>query len=444
MLLTFALLITVPLALSPIRTHMPLRHIAAICLTVCALAAAAQEAPRNFAIDAQLRTRAEYDNGVYTPRAKHESAVIGAGERTRLSLDYRQDRMQLHAAAQHTGMWGQGGLDGTAEQVTLSEAWARIAMGRHAFVQVGRQVLSYDDERLLGASDWSQTGASHDALRVGYEGGATRVHAILAQNRSREHTRMAYYAGAMPYKSMQALWLHHAFGSLPLHASLMAINLGREGGSVLAPHTRYMQTWGTHLGYNSTDWDAHLAAYVQTGRNTLNVSTNAFMVSAGGTYRLNATTSLRASYDYMSGNDGRNINEHAFDPLYGTSHRFFGAMDYFRGRVECGLQDVHIGTTATVHRLTPEWQLALPVSVSLDYHYILAAESYAGISRGLGHEIDLQFSCSPATDITISGGYSTMLGLRSLDAVCGGSHTSWQDWAWLQLNISPRLFFTQW
>ena len=26
----------------------------------------------------------------------------------------------------------------------------------------------------------------------------------------------------------------------------------------------------------------------------------------------------------------------------------------------------------------------------------------------------------------------------------GGNHKSWQDWAWVTLNINPRIFSTKW
>jgi hypothetical protein len=31
-----------------------------------------------------------------------------------------------------------------------------------------------------------------------------------------------------------------------------------------------------------------------------------------------------------------------------------------------------------------------------------------------------------------------------MDIVAGGSHKKFQDWAWLQLNINPRIFATKW
>ena len=42
------------------------------------------------------------------------------------------------------------------------------------------------------------------------------------------------------------------------------------------------------------------------------------------------------------------------------------------------------------------------------------------------------------TDLRLEGTTVTM------DAVVGGNHKSWQDWAWMSLNINPRIFTTIW
>ena len=47
-------------------------------------------------------------------------------------------------------------------------------------------------------------------------------------------------------------------------------------------------------------------------------------------------------------------------------------------------------------------------------------------------------------DVTLSAGYSTMIGTEVMDNVKGGSHDAWQDWAWIQLNINPRVLFVKW
>lgn len=53
------------------------------------------------------------------------------------------------------------------------------------------------------------------------------------------------------------------------------------------------------------------------------------MVSATAAYAFNKTWGAVVGFDYLSGDKGGGDKFKAFDPLYGTHHKFYGAMDYF-------------------------------------------------------------------------------------------------------------------
>ena len=169
-------------------------------------------------------------------------------------------------------------------------------------------------------------------------------------------------------------------------------------------------------------------------------NTGAFMASASVGYTFLPAFKLTLGYDYLSGNDGRNTNEHAFTTLFGTQHKFYGAMDYFYStplaiQLNPGLQDAH----ATI-----ESQMGKAVNLQLTYHYFMTAEKLKNLDTNIGHEADLQLTLRLAKDATLSAGYSVMMGTSTLDTMKGGNHKSWQDWAWLSLNVSPRIFSTKW
>lgn len=396
----------------------------------------AQEERSQFAIDAQLRTRGECNNGAIFPRVANESAAYFANERARLSMTYTSAGLELKLSAQHTGVWGQDDIKSRNGRVAMNEAWARLNLGSEFFAQVGRQQLAYDDERLLGSLDWNVAGNWHDALRLGYVHNQMTAHAVLALNQSAENMRSRYLAsGSMPYKLMAMLWWHQDFDVQPVGVSLMAMNLGIEAGTTNQGKTRHMQTFGTHVTYHPEDLEVMASFYVQTGKERTNKSVAAFMGSLRGSYAFHPNWSVRAGYDYLSGNDGRNVNQHAFNPLYGTHHKFYGAMDYFTGLVDCGLQDIQFGGTTQVLR---------PVSISLDYHALFSAESYKGNGKMLGHELDLQASMTLQKDVTVRAGYSRLFGTSTMDALKGGDHRERQDWLWVQLNVNPCIFLSIW
>ena len=66
---------------------------------------AQQQKENLFTIDAQIRTRGEYRNGVLNPRPEGEEPTFFVNERARLSLGYQRDRLQMRLSAQHVGVW---------------------------------------------------------------------------------------------------------------------------------------------------------------------------------------------------------------------------------------------------------------------------------------------------------------------------------------------------
>jgi len=413
----------------------PYRHIALFLFTLLTVNATAQE-ENQFAVDAQLRTRGEINNGALYPRATKEGASYFANERARLSLHYTRARLQLKVSAQHTGVWGQDDIKSRNGRVAMNEAWVRLNLWDGLSAQVGRQQLSYDDERLLGTLDWNVAGNWHDAAKLIYEHKHMQAHAVITLNQSAENVRGHFQsAGGMPYKALAMLWWHQDFDVQPVGISLLAMNLSLEAGAQGTAKTKHMQTWGTHITYHPGGYNAAASFYFQTGEEKSGKSVSAFMGSLSGDYTINTDWTVRAGYDYLSGNDGRNINQHAFNPLYGTHHKFYGAMDYFTGLVDCGLQDIHLGGTTHLTR---------PVTLSLDYHALLTAEPIGQRSKMLGHELDLHASMPLQKDVTVTAGYSRMFGTSTMDAFLGGNHSLRQDWLWLQLNVNPRILFTKW
>lgn len=417
----------------------------------CSFPIVAQDGKNEFTIDAQLRERAEYRNGVLSPRFEGESPAFFINSRARFSLGYQRERLQMKLSAQHVGVWGQDPQIDKQGRFILNEAWAKLDLGKGAFAQVGRQPLVYDDERLLGGLDWNVAGRYHDALKLGYENKLHRLHLILAFNQNEEKSAGTFYApGGQPYKTMQTLWYNGKWAK-NFNVSLSFINLGAEtgvAGSSLEEEkgeTSYMQTTGTFLTYTPGKWTLNGSAYYQFGKRKIapgatetgNVS--AYMLGLKAGYQIDPVWNVTVLTDYLSG-DPQSNKITTFDPLYGTHHKFYGAMDYFYASAyNKGLWDKQIGVD---FKPTKEW------AVSLNYHHfsstydVTAANGDKG--KSLGSEIDMQVDYVLMKDVKLTAGYSTMLGSKYMDAVKGGNHKSWQDWGWLSVNINPRILFTKW
>ncbi|WP_300704327.1 alginate export family protein [Bacteroides sp.] len=401
------------------------------------------EKENEFTMSMQIRPRAEYRNGALFPRNEGDEAASFINNRARLSMEYKRSDLSMKISAQHVGVWGQDPQIDTNGRFIMNEAWAKLNFGTGFFAQLGRQTLSYDDERILGGLDWNVAGRYHDALKLGYANEANQLHLILAFNQNTEKKKGGtyYYDGAQPYKNMQTLWYHYTADELPLNASLLFLNLGLETGDAATEtsHTRYLQTFGTYITYKPQSWDMQGAFYYQTGKNKSAQSVSAFMASVKAAYALDKQWSVSLGYDYLSGNNGKGDKFKAFDPLYGTHHKFYGAMDYFYASawqgVAPGLQDAQLGVN---------FKTSQKVSMQLNYHYFATAAKLDDVKKGLGSEVDYQLDWNVMKDVKLSAGYSFMLGTKSMDIVKGGDHKRWQDWGWVSLNINPRILFVKW
>lgn len=401
------------------------------------------EKENEFTMSMQIRPRAEYRNGALFPRNEGDEAASFINNRARLSMEYKRSDLSMKISAQHVGVWGQDPQIDTNGRFIMNEAWAKLNFGTGFFAQLGRQTLSYDDERILGGLDWNVAGRYHDALKLGYANEANQLHLILAFNQNGEKKKGGtyYYDGAQPYKNMQTLWYHYTAEELPLDASLLFLNLGLETGDAATEtsHTRYLQTFGTYITYKPQSWDMQGAFYYQTGKNKSAKSVSAFMASVKAAYAIDKQWSVSLGYDYLSGNNGKGDKFKAFDPLYGTHHKFYGAMDYFYASawqgVAPGLQDAQLGVN---------FKTSKKVSMQLNYHYFATAAKLDDVKKGLGSEVDYQLDWNVMKDVKLSAGYSFMLGTKSMDIVKGGDHKRWQDWGWVSVNINPRILFVKW
>lgn len=388
-------------------------------------------------------------------------------ERTRLNIDYRRafhtdgepqgssTQLEARVSAQHKGIWGQNGQG----SFNFYEAWAKLSLRNGMFAQVGRQALSYDDERIIGPNDWAMAALSHDVLRLGYEGHGHKAHAILAYNQNAENTTGGtYYAnGSQPYKTMHTLWYHYDVPKIYLGASILFMNIGLQGGlkggeGDDVPRTRYQQLIGGYLSFKPRRLSVEASYYHQLGRNEHNTKINAWMASVSSQYSFNNHVSVLAGYDYLSGDPhfavpGKGqigMSRHSvikgFNPVYGSHHKFYGMMDFFYVSTYLngftpGLQNLYAGA-----EYSPIKQLNLKVR----YHYMATATKLEDIDKSLGHDVDLEASYQLMKDARISVGFSYMDGTETMERLKRSDEGNNLKWGWFSLTISPRIFTTKW
>jgi hypothetical protein len=386
---------------------------------------------------------------VLYPRHENETPTGFITNRSRINMGYVGERLSIGLGAQHVGVWGQDAQIDKNGRFILNEAWATIDMGYGFFAKLGRQSLVYDDERILGSLDWNVAGRFHDALKLGYENTGSKLHLIVAFNQNDEKVigGTYYTPGAQPYKNMQTLWYQYVANS-KYTISFLAMNIGQEGGNSaeMKSDTKYLQTLGTNIAYKPGNFQLYGIFYYQLGKTVTNEKVSAFMWALSTSYQINLAWKITVSSDYLSGNEaGKDTDKYkAFNPLYGTHHKFYGTMDYFYASpfsagLNPGLWDNQVGVSLKV---------SSKVTLLLNYHYFLTTTDVMvgdkKQDKGLGSELDFQVNWNIMKDVSLSAGYSTMFASDAMEAVKGGSPGSWQDWGWLSLNINPKVFISKW
>lgn len=376
-------------------------------------------------------------------------------QRSRIAINYKRTNLEAKVTAQHSGVWGQKGKG----NFNLYEAWAKLSTNFGLFAQIGRQALSYDDERIIGPNDWAMAALSHDVFRGGYEGHGHKAHIILAYNQNAENTYGGTYYkdGDQPYKTMHTIWYHYDVPKFPLGASLLFMNIGMQGGKKEGtyseePHTRFQQLLGGYISFNPGKLKAEASYYRQMGRNEDNLKIDAWMVSTKAQYQFSQQISAFVGYDYLSGDKYfavpgkgmiglvRHETIKGFNPVYGSHHKFYGMMDFFYVSTYLngftpGLQNLYAGASYSPIR---------KLNMKMSYHYMATTTHLDAINSTLGHNIDFEASYQVMKDANFSLGYSFMTGTESMKKLKRADSRDNLSWAWFSLNISPRLFSTKW
>lgn len=410
-----------------------------------------------FTIDAQLMSRGEIRKGGLPSETseKNENKANFVIGRTRLSAEYQRQALTVRSTLQHQALWGME-EDGT---LSVYEAWAQMKAKNGLFARVGRQLLTYDDQRILGNDDWSMVAMAHDGLKFGYDGHSHQVHAFLAYNQNAKNVNGGtfYTNGAQIYKTMQMAWYHCDVPKVPLGISLILMNIGMQSGTDEDYKTVNQQLMGGYLSYSPKNLKVEAACYHQTGKACLNYNytkslpINSWMASVKAAYTFSSLVTAYAGYDYLSGDKefllpGKGhagLVQHteitAFTSAFGSLHKFYGAMDFFYvsayySTFSPGLQNVYGGVEAKPMK---------NLSVDASYHYLSTSVNVPEHERTLGHELEFTASYQVMKDVSLSLGYSFMKGSSTMEALKRTTNKRSLQWAWLMVNVSPRIFSTK-
>lgn len=374
-----------------------------------------------FKLEGEIRTRMEFRDGYKLIKPVDAVSILLVSQRSRLGISYDSKLYTTHFSFQDVRYWGEEQIKTNQLNLALHEAWVEFKMNSNLNLKIGRQVLKYDNQRLIASSNWNQIGAKHDAIKLAYSSSGWNLEFVGALNQSGNYLiQSPYLLFNKQYKNLGILWLQKKWDQLSL-ASLTIVEGLRQDDVSEIVHTRLTSGITVKLQLENSNFESRL--FYQSGKKYNGTSVNAYLFNLEVNQKFDSHYSLIGGIELKSGNETPDLingTDHAFDILYGSRHKLNGLIDYFSvpsTTKGLGLADFYLKFTSLVSKKT---------SINLDYHYFKTPKnfSFEGLNYKsyLGSEIDLSCSIKISPEINITNIFSLMLPTSSMTLVKGSEY----------------------
>ena len=232
------------------------RILFALLLLVSAISMSAQE----LTLSAELKPRFEARHGFGTLASPDDDAALFVSQRARLNIDFATEKYQVYFAIQNVSVWGDVSTLSKSDKngTSFHQMGGKYNFSERFAMKLGRQEISYDDQRILGAVDWAQQARSHDALVFQAKPGEnSNLDVGLALNANGETLFEEDYE-VNQYKALQYAWFHTNFNE-NMGLSLLFLNNGMPYDKTVGEDTdqkvTYSQTIGGRFTYKRDRFD---------------------------------------------------------------------------------------------------------------------------------------------------------------------------------------------
>lgn len=404
-----------------------------------------------FTLTGELRPRAEFRNGFKTVMDSSQTSAFFVDQRTRLNFGYKVKDYEFYVSVQDVRVWGSTAqLNLTDGFLSLYEAWGKAKINEQWGLKLGRQEITYDDQRIFGGVGWAQQARSHDAAIIQFDNKKSKLDLALAFNQANAGLTGTGYTGPSTYRDMYYAWFNHSFSD-KIQTSWLAMGIGRQAEPTVY---NYIGTFGTHTKLNLNKFSLAFNGFYQLGSDLSNYTNSqgethykgytGYLLGLDLKYQATKTFNIGLGYELQSGTsqtdttEAYNSKNHSFIPWFGTNHKFNGVMDYFyvgNSHGNVGLQDLFLNLTYqkeqwTFGLSTHMFMTALGVEVldndsyTAEYNRLVTAGDITSATAldplnfkyksNLGTEIDFSLATKINSSVTLKAGYSFMLATSTL------------------------------
>ncbi len=411
-------------------------------------------------MDAEYRPRGEFRSGYSQPLYKELSPDGLLMQRVRLNADYRSTWVNAKLSIQDSRVFGEANQkgeptlkDGKSPHTFLYEAWAELVFPKGFSFRIGRQALSYDDQRLISVCNWSNTGNAYDLALLRFRHSGFKADVGYAYNNNQTNPLTSDYDfGNSFYKTMAYIWLSREFSEAGLTVSAIGICEGfqkkeESEGEPSKYSNLYKCTYGGNVSFKLADFplSMYATAYGQAGKTKKDLKLNAYLLAFKLNYQPIRSLVLTGGIDGYSGTskkEGKGTTK-TFSGLYGSNHGFNGAMDYWTSTTlpTGGLIDLYLST---------QYKVGKKITLLGCFHsFRLGRQMDISNKKGLGHEIDLDLTYKFCDIATVKAGWSTYLcsdltksvrGVTGVEVPTHDTDIRFAQWAYISFTVTPKLF----
>lgn len=309
---------------------------------------------------------------------------------------------------------GKLGAEGD-DPIDLRQGWLQVGADAGLSLRLGRQVLQYGDERLIGPLDWSNLSRTFDAAKLRYATDRWSLDLFTASvvNVDADGFNKSDWIDSEADRDQFFSGLYFSTTVVPAHtidAYVLELHENQSAGD-----TDFV-TLGFRLKADAAKlggWDYESEVATQVGEvQGLDLASAAVHVAGGYTWLDSGwKPKISLEYNYGSGDgDAGDGDVGTFQNLFPTNHKFYGAMDLF------SWQNMH--QPGIVLQAAPGKGVTIKVEYALFWLADTADAWYRangttkvrpitpGADSFAGSELDVTVNWKPAKWFGLSAGYS--------------------------------------
>ena len=390
-------------------------------------------------IDAEYRPRFEFRDGYKTLKPEDTDPAYFVTQRTRLNLNHTYNNVITRLSVQDYRIWGESKLKADDPGISVFEAYFKLKLNEYWSVTAGRQSFNIDNKRLFSTANWNQVSSSHDGVTFDYVNESIKFIMLTAFDQAKVSNLGTDYSDQIKnYKFLNAIWIEKKFEHLSVANITITDGYQKENTT---SSEYYRMTTGAVIKYSKSASNIEARGFYQFGKNQIGQDVSAYFANFIYGHKFNDKLTINAGVEYMSGSnlkDTLNLDDNAFDILYGTKHAYNGIIDYFstpNTTKNAGLVDGYLKLDLSKIK---NWKL------SAHYHYFALANNYMYENQKqdkfLANEIDFIATWKMNDIIKMQFGYAALFAGKTLEYIKDAEGDGLQNYFYTMITVKPVFF----